>query len=91
MYYREDDVTYFESVFHPTYIIDSVWKLLITFTEAYKEYWIELCGGIIERTDPNEEQTNEQHNSFSMLLISTDAFLSKYKPIWQHVPLFINW
>ena len=51
-WYWWDGNFYFNSIYHPSPIIDSVWRMLILDSKIYKEFWYELCGHFIDRVDP---------------------------------------
>ena len=52
------DNVYFQSIYYPYAIIDSVWRLLIQSTRIYTEFWYELWGAYIEHIDHNYSTDN---------------------------------
>ena len=49
---------YFQSIYYPYAIIDSVWRLLIQSTRIYTEFWYELWGAYIDHIDHNYTTEN---------------------------------
>ena len=82
-WYLWDSKLFLDAIYHPPPIIDSAWKLLITDTKIYKEFWFELCGNFIDRIDP-------QNWKFSIMkLYDWERYISiinnwfkKYIPFW---------
>ena len=49
------DGWYFTAPFTASYYIDLVWKNFIKYDEGYRAYCENLCGGYIDRPEPNED------------------------------------
>ena len=71
-----NDLIFYENIYIPIWIIDSVWRSLIADIKIYKEFCNELWGGFIDRVDDrnsNEREAkqrqlkdfvNNNHNTF---------------------------
>ena len=79
---------FYENNSQPPPIIDFVWKLLIQNTKIYKEFWMELWEGIIDRYElpiriSSDPQFSNKISIMRDLTTDYDNILKLYKPIWS--------
>ena len=85
MYDQINNELFFENIYVPTYIIDSVWRSLILSTKLYYEFWFELWGGFIDRIEPrlSDERAIKQ-SQFA-------EFLDKNQTTFQPYLMLLEW
>ena len=86
-YYAIENQLFYENNSQPPPIIDFVWKLLIQDTKIYKEFWMEIWEGIIDRYElpiniNSDTQFSNKISIMRNLSNDYDRFLKLYHPIW---------
>ena len=91
MYVQINNELFFENIYVPSDIIDSVWRSLILSTKIYNEFWLELWGGFIDRIEPrfSDERVTKKRR-FEDFLIQNRSILQPYFMLWISIDTFVN-
>ena len=84
LYDKFNNELFYENIYVPSEIIDSVWRYLIFNTKIYYEFWFELWGGFIDRVEPRflNERAIKQ-NQFEDFLNRNQTTFHPYRILWD--------
>ena len=84
MYDQIENSIFYENIYLPIDIIDSVWRSLILNTRIYSEYCFELSGGFIDRVEPKilDERLSKMNQLRTFTNYNQYAF-KPYELLWN--------
>lgn len=88
---------FYVSPYSPPYTIDLVWRFLIQEGRIYSEFCNSICGGYIDRPNPNVDykSTLTRYESARLKLVELDGLIKPYWGLWPSLnstdQLFIDY